>query len=134
MIRGWFFETSGTRLLLSALACIMLVGCSRGDRPPLAPVSGVVTLNGKPLAGVKVVFQPQTGHASMGITDQNGRYELIYIRDVKGAMLGKHRVEISKQSEEGAPDQLDSRYNTESTLTRVVKGDSNTFDFELCTQ
>ena len=63
--------------LLAALA-----GCADAG-PKYAPVSGRVTLNGEPLAGVSVDFQPvaagkdaDPGPGSTGKTDKDGRFTL----------------------------------------------------------
>ena len=80
-----------------------IAGC--GGRPAgypeTAPVSGRVTLDGEPLEGASVSFIPAAGRSSSGQTDSSGRYQLYYTGRIKGAMLGKHRVSISRQ----VPDQ-----------------------------
>lgn len=84
-------------LLLSLLA---LSGCSSG--PAIAPVSGVITLDGKPYDKAVVSFQPigtkenpTPGVGSSAYTDENGRYELVLQGgDRKGAIVGRHRVRI----------------------------------------
>ena len=87
----------------AAVLCLVLpVGCAKGDRPPLGGVHGTVTLDGKPLAGAIVTFEPvEPGRISMGMTDDNGKYELIYIRDEKGAKAGAHRVQITTGNANG---------------------------------
>jgi hypothetical protein len=82
-------------------ACLIsLAGCDSD----LAPVSGRVTLDGQPLAGAVVTFQPKTGRdstadvatGSVGRTDEEGRYTLRLIRpDKHGAVVGEHSVTIS---------------------------------------
>src|SRR5206468_11403323 len=87
---------------LLAAASVTLAGCG-GD----APVSGVVTLDGKPLANAHVVFQPEAtsgktnvGTGSYGVTDSNGAYTLrVADSDRAGAVVGKHRVEINLKVE-----------------------------------
>src|SRR5262249_34965527 len=87
------------RLALLALA-LPAVGCGGG--PKVAPVSGRVTLDGQPLAGASVNFQPLSdgnnlnpGPGSYGKTDADGRYSLrVVVDDRPGAFVGKHRVEI----------------------------------------
>ncbi|HET6572813.1 MAG TPA: hypothetical protein VFG68_04365 [Fimbriiglobus sp.] len=86
-------------LPLGLLAAALLAGCSGG--PDLARVSGVVKLDGKPYPNAVVSFQPigggdmNPGKGSMGVTDANGRYELLYDGRTKGAVPGKHAVRIS---------------------------------------
>ncbi len=64
---------------------LMLVGCGKSGST-LAEVSGRVTLDGQPLVGAQLDFQPEheAGSPSFGLTDADGRYELSYKRDVKG--------------------------------------------------
>lgn len=78
-----------------------ILGC---EKPPfaVAPVSGVVTLNGEPAAHVAVMFQPvappgveNPGPGSFGITDEQGRYTLKLVGpETPGAVVGKHKVRI----------------------------------------
>lgn len=75
--------TSGARLRWSGLLAVVLVdlaaGCSRG--PEFVEVEGVVTLAGKPLPEVEVVFLPNsekgnTGPRAAAYTDPRGHYKL----------------------------------------------------------
>ncbi len=62
-----------------ALGGLLLAGCGpSSDVPKLAPVHGVVTMDGKPLANATVRFIPESGRPSVGVTDEQGRYELNY--------------------------------------------------------
>jgi len=128
------------------VACLLLAGagCRQSDQPPLGRVTGTVTLDGQPVAGVEVSFAPESGRPSAGLTDTAGRYELIYVGTTKGAKVGSHRVRIAAL----APDFADSgdgdrparpaqliriprRYNLETTLTAEVRRGRNEFDFAL---
>lgn len=95
-LRGGWGLSGG--LLALVVVGPSLAGC--GGRPAgypeTAPVSGVVTLDGEPLEGASVSFIPAAGRSSSGQTDSSGRYELYYTGRIKGAMLGKHRVSISR--------------------------------------
>src|SRR4051794_27503821 len=79
---------------LGGLALVFLglaVGC--GDSGPrVVQVSGKVTRGGKPVSGLLVHFQPETGRASFGRTDDQGNYTLEYDKTRKGAVVGTHRV------------------------------------------
>jgi len=64
-------------------------------------VSGVVTLDGKPYGKAVVTFQPigtegnsNPGRGSSAYTDENGRFVLMCDQNIKGAVVGKHRVRI----------------------------------------
>jgi hypothetical protein len=117
-----------------------LAGCGRSDAE-LAAVAGRVTFDGQPLAGARVMFQPETtGSPSYGATDGEGRYELGYKRGVTGAMIGRHVVRIqldaaaagSNGSTSARPKSLPARYNTQSELRAEVKaGEDNVIDLNL---
>lgn len=138
-------------LLALSLFCLCQLGCgSNGDQPELGTVNGTVTLDGQPLVGVAVVFQPDNGRPSRGMTDAEGKYELTYIRQTKGAKVGPHRVEVAP-NEEGGVEETESnagegpaagtkpsskpsvpaRYNSKSELKVEVKSGANKIDFEL---
>ena len=73
--------------------CILLllsVGC--GGDSNIGQVEGVVSLDGEPLKRALVCFYPTDGRASAGQTDEEGHYELQYIKNVKGAVVGQHTV------------------------------------------
>lgn len=94
---------------LSVLLLGMTVlGCGSSN---YVPVSGVVTLDGKPLKGVNVFFQPIAsqgtdagGVGSTGMTDENGRFTLqaSTATPTAGALVGKHTVRISTPPPKGA--------------------------------
>jgi hypothetical protein len=112
----------------------------KGQLPGLAPVSGVVMLDGKPLARALVQFTPmleeknlsdtlKRGAGSSGYTDEQGQYILFYTT-VRGAVKGNNRVRIEAFDSMGRQI-VPSQYNLSSTLAREVKEGPNTFDFEL---
>jgi len=84
----------------AALLCVStLVGCKEGGS--LAPVSGVVTLDGKPLPGIRVTFYPEPaeGNSSPGpystaVTDGEGNFSLVDRYGNAGAMVWRHKVEF----------------------------------------
>lgn len=122
-----------------AVLAVPIAGCSKGNQPPLGSVTGTVTLDGKPLANADVTFQPVgPGRAAMATTDDQGRYEMTYLNDVKGALVGSTVVMITTAksgSDDGktpaVPERLPKRYHKESTLKVEVAEGSNTFNFDL---
>jgi hypothetical protein len=60
----------------------------------MAPVSGQVTIDGKPLTTGVVRFAPEGGRASQGAIDKQGRFTLGSYEAADGALLGSHRVMI----------------------------------------
>jgi hypothetical protein len=111
----------------------MTAGCGSGDRPQLGNVQGRVTLDGKPLVHAMLRFHPTSqGRESFGTTDTDGRYELSYIRDIKGAKVDLHTVYIATGDVSvGIPEILPEKYNVKSELKREVKGGENEIDFDL---
>ncbi len=88
-------EKIALKLPLMALM-ICCFGCSGGGTDiDLGTVTGVVTMDGKPLANAIVVFAPEKGNPSTDQTDTNGNYEPTYNKNAKGAVLGKHKVSIT---------------------------------------
>ena len=113
-------------LVIAALTA----GCQHG--PDLGLVEGTVTIDGRPLAGATVVFQPKAGgHASRGTTDDAGRYQLVYIRDIKGALIGSHTVMIYAASEGDPKERVPARYNKKSIVTAQVAAGKNEQNFNL---
>ncbi len=87
-------ETMTLKFLMMLLT-VCCFGCSGGGADiDLGAVSGVVTMDGSPLADAIVVFVPTEGNPSTGRTDANGNYELAHLGDSKGAVLGSHKVRI----------------------------------------
>lgn len=69
------------RLLTVAALALALCGCKKSP-PPIVPVSGLVTLDGSPLAKCEVRFYPQQegvpgDYIGIAVTDENGRYTLM---------------------------------------------------------
>ena len=140
----------------SLLACLLLVpaGCGGGDSGvQTVPVSGTVTLDGQPLAGAMVRFEP-TGAGgstaegwidSSGITDAQGRYTLSTPDGMSGAVVGTHKVSITTAPPSGpvdfstegqttapAKEVIPARYNSQTELTfEVPKGGTDAANFDL---
>ena len=78
------------------LLTVCCFGCSgSGTEVELEKVSGVVTMDGKPLADAVVVFTPEKGNPSTAQTDAAGKYELAHRGNAMGAIPGKHEVRIT---------------------------------------
>lgn len=80
-------------LPLACLGLMSMVGCVRG--PALAPVSGRVTLDGKPLEFGGVMFQPDAGPAALAAIGPDGRFTLRYMGKADGAVIGRNRVVVT---------------------------------------
>ncbi len=150
-IQNGYVAAALSALLLSLPGCL-----GPNDQPELGEVSGNITLDGKPVSGVVVLFQPDNGRPARAVTDAEGKYELKYIRDTMGTKIGHNRVEIAPDEEgeneepiesttqDGEPVALQplkpgksgkpvipARYNTQSELEADVKPGENTFNFDL---
>lgn len=116
------------------------LGCGSGNLPEMGTVSGVVTLDGKPVPDAVVRFQPNSGRGSRAKTNAEGYYNLGYVGSAEGALIGEHKVTISTQWMDedrtthkmvSHPETLPARYNSESDLTRTVEAGHNEINFEL---
>ena len=83
--------------VLFAILLAGLLGCSR--EMELLPVSGQVTLDGKPVEGAAVSFRPAAGGPpATAVTDADGRYTL-ETANRPGAVPGEHKVAVTKNVE-----------------------------------
>ncbi len=135
--------------LTCLFACALLVGCS--DNPQVADVTGVITLNGKPLEFVHVEFWPEVGPRSIGKTNAEGRFTLKTDDDLLiGAVPGSHKVSLKDtwhmkddyindggewvDMSKGRKSRIHTKYYdaAQSPLSvKVEPGKVNTFDFPV---
>ena len=131
-------------------AFLGLAGTGCGDDDPYAelgliPVTGRVTLDGRPLAGAKVSFDGADKRSAIGVTAAGGRYELMYDSQTPGALPGHKTVRITladanvegadpsaaSQVEGAVAERIPARYNRHSQLTAEVSASQRAFNFEL---
>jgi hypothetical protein len=121
---------------------LLLAGCSsNSDHTETYQISGTVTLDGKPLPDATIVFLPDNGRSSAGKTSASGEYTLFYSEGVKGAIPGRHRVQISasevvpgKLNSEGGEirkEILPAEYHSKSTLVYEVNANRDDVNFDL---
>lgn len=88
------------------MACLLMVGCSRGasaDRKPVYAVTGKVTMSGGPVANALVTFSPkQKQPVAIGRTDPNGQFKLTTYDGGDGAAEGEFVVLVTKTSSSAA--------------------------------
>ena len=116
----------------SLLVLVLVLGCSDTQH---GTVSGVVTLDGQPLAHAHVSFQPtgaelNPGPGSVGRTNDKGEYTLEIVGGGQGAVLGWHKVSI-RTGGDGDAKAVSAKYNTKSELKCEVKSGHNTANFDL---
>ncbi len=94
-----------------AAGLLLVAGCTGSG---YVPVSGVVTLDGHPYKNAVVSFQPlgtednpNPGHGSSALTDEQGRFTLVTDDGHFGAVAGKHRVRIQTNRETITPAPVD---------------------------
>ena len=100
MSRSWWAPVAAVATAWAALA-----GCQPA-RPATAPVRGALTLDGQPLAGATITFVPvDGGRPARGETDVRGDFHLATFdsRMADGALLGEHRVTVTKNATSGPP-------------------------------
>ena len=79
---------------LSLVILIGLAGCGGGSKT--SPVSGVVLLDGKPVADATVQFVPQEkGRDATGQTDKSGEFAMTTFKSRDGVVPGEYKVVIS---------------------------------------
>lgn len=127
------------RLSFFSVSLFALAGCGKSD---IAAVEGTITMDGKPLSGASVVFQPPGGRPSGARTNEEGKYVLNYSGGRKGAIPGLNRVKISTQADpyedeagnpvKATPETIPMKYNTRTELEfTVVEGERNVANFDL---
>lgn len=81
------------------MAAFLLTGCGGGEQLEVAPVTGTVTCNGKPITSGSVSFTPiseeakgMPGKPAFGDIGSDGTFVLTTYEEGDGAVIGKHRV------------------------------------------
>jgi hypothetical protein len=127
-----------------AAACCSLGAAGCGCTSDIVAVSGRVTLDGQPLAGAVVTFQPildrgaTTATGSVGRTDSEGRFVLRLISpDRPGAAVGEHTVTITTATASGSDAQppqgerLPKAWQNGSHRFRVPPGGTREANFDV---
>lgn len=85
---------------LWTLSILLVVGCGgpKEGEFPVHPASGVVTYQGQPISGARVIFYPEdtTKPPARAVTDDSGRFSLTTYNDGDGAVAGSYTVTIRK--------------------------------------
>ncbi len=113
---------------------VALSGCGTGQFP-VAPVSGVVMCDGKPVPGALVYFAPQqsgdnalVGKVGLGVVDDQGKFTVRTYGSDDGAVVGMHDVRVERGNGPGC----DCAMNPDRAVAQVeVKDGENNFTIEL---
>jgi hypothetical protein len=140
------FISIRTAALLS-LAALTVAGCSDSG-PARAPIQGLVTLGGQPLAAGRILFTPAAPNQGPATSARivNGEYEL---PSEEGPIVGTNRIQIEADLDLGfalddeqafarrggkplPPNPVPPEFNANSTIVVDVKaGDENTYDVTI---
>lgn len=89
---------------LLVVFAVVIAGC--GDSPKLKEATGVVTMDGKPVADASVIFvnSDEGGFPATATTDAEGKFSLKTYwnaskKTLSGAIPGKYRVTVTKSVE-----------------------------------
>lgn len=143
------------RLILVTLMLGMITGCGGNSAEvpeELIPVSGKVTLDGKPTSHITVLFNPAkntAGTGGYGVTDGEGKYALVHRSNQPGIEAGEYIVTFSKvglpdgspipegknAADVGAIQLLPDKYTNpdreRNLITATVKAPGVTLDYEI---
>ncbi len=130
--------------ILIGLTLVGMTGCFSDSSQSV--VQGIITLDGKPLPGASVTFQPQPstpGQTARGRTDESGKYTL-KVRNKESVVPGEYRVEIKVVHEitnqegmvvgekEDPKLKVARRFNDKTDLIADVQpGNENEFNFDV---
>lgn len=95
-------KNSRCALLLVGSLALVTGGCG-DDGPAMAPVTGLVTYQGEPVAEASVVFNPDKGAPSSTFTDSAGKFKLIGPGGVEGVVVGPGTFTVLKMEKVEAP-------------------------------
>jgi hypothetical protein len=81
-----------------AWAAAVLAGLGCGASGKLVKTEGLITLDGKPIAGATVTFHPEAegGRMATGLTDADGIFQLQTFTEADGALPGDYKVTVIK--------------------------------------
>ncbi|TWU20701.1 hypothetical protein Pla52o_45800 [Novipirellula galeiformis] len=140
--------------LTLAAFIVSFAGCSGGTDVELVPVSGTVTVDGKPTEGITVTLFRQSGEGKrlipQGQTDAEGKFTTKVSPTESGAPVGQYAVlferwtlpdgspipEGQTPADSGAVNQIPQRYTDPSTSPETVTiaadgADNLSFDLKL---
>lgn len=123
-------RSPSARLLCFVNACLLVAGCQR-----IADVSGTVRVDGKPVKGLIVVFDPGKTDAPRGVatTGGDGGYTIRRLGPgaKSGVPVGTYAVKVMADIDNPDAPKVPPKYASGSALSYEVKGGGNVFDIEI---
>jgi len=108
------------RVLALSPLLAFAIGCGSG--PKLVPVTGVVTLNGKPLGGAVIQFlpDPATGevYTAEDLTGPEGNYKA-QTKGRSGVVPGKYRVVVTKDMTPPPPAAISEQFKDDPFMANL---------------
>ena len=80
--------------LIAIPLLVVLSGCEQGR--PLTPISGQVSIDGKPLTTGFVMIRPRDYRVAMGKIGPDGRFTIMTYKDF-GCVQGEHEVTVASR-------------------------------------
>lgn len=119
-----------------AVLAATLVGCGAKQEIPTAAVTGTITVNGQPRAGVVVHFEPEAKiRPSAAETDAQGRYAARFTTSQSGVALGPCVVKFSILDAYGLknllPEEFHARAAENSALRLTIKKQGAVFNYDI---
>lgn len=121
-------------ILTATVILLTAAGCQR-----IVEVTGTVRLDGKPVKGVIVMFDPAAADGSRGVasTDENGGYKLRRLGPGSkvGVPTGSYSVKVMSDMDNPGAGRIPERYFRSSQLTSEVKAPGpHVFDIDVTTK
>ncbi|MFI4874083.1 MAG: hypothetical protein ACIALR_02020 [Blastopirellula sp. JB062] len=129
-------------ILFAGLTLTVVFGCGRASyMKEVAPVVGVVQLDGKPVTEGYVLFTPEvasgadpfsSGKSASGMIDSDGKFELSTYGDEDGAIIGPHTVTFFRPDPEDDDVVIKERYIPGGKSLKIeVAPEPNQFEIHL---
>lgn len=98
-------------VLMIGACCLISAGCGGSKKPweKTYPAKGVVTFEGKPLAGARITLVPQNAEFPSSVrpsatTNANGEFELTTFKKQDGAPAGEYKAVVHRYRVGGTPE------------------------------
>jgi hypothetical protein len=112
---------------LAWLLIVLLTGCSPSGQVKTYPVKGLITFEGKPMAGggsiSLIPTTDQPGKTAAGIIKPDGTYVLGTYKEDDGSMAGEFRVVIFQETVKEGVATKDGTAPTSAAATTVAPAD-----------